>query len=374
MNIVLELQFCCGNRSGIGTYTYEIARRLKDGDGLHFCGNLFNFLGKNDYHSSLEGINMPISVFRMFPYGVYRRAWQVIPFRYETLFETPGDLTVFFNYVVPPRISGKVITTVHDLTYLRYPETMDSRNLHRLKEGTKRSIEQSDRILTVSEFSKREIIELLGVNEEKISVVPNAASCTDELTDFEELRRKYTINGPYVLYVGTIEPRKNLNRLIKAFELLKSERKLPHQLVLAGGSGWKNDEIFEAARNSPFSDDIIFTGYISGAEKNTLYKNASVFSFPSLYEGFGIPPLEAMHWGCPVVTSNAASLPEVTGNAAELVDPMSAESIADGLWHVLSNPIYAETLIANGKVRAKEYTWEASAKRLTQICKEVLNN
>lgn len=374
MNVVLELQPCCGSRSGIGTYTYEIARRLKDGDGLHFCGNLFNFFGKNDNRSSLEGIDMPISVFKSFPYGVYRRAWQFIPFRYETLFETPGDLTVFFNYVVPPRIRGKVITTVHDLTYLRYPETVDSRNLRRLKAGTKRSIEQSDRVLTVSEFSKREMVELLGVSEEKISVVPNAASYTDELTDFEELRRKYAITGPYILYVGTIEPRKNLIRLIKAFELLKSEHKLPHKLVLAGGSGWKNDEIFDAARSSPFSGDIIFTGYISGAEKNTLYKNASLFAFPSLYEGFGIPPLEAMHWGCPVVTADAASLPEVTGNASELVDPMSTESIADGIWRVLSDPAYADALTVNGKVRAKEYTWEASANRLTQICREVLNN
>ena len=207
---------------------------------------------------------------------------------------------------------------------------------------------------------------------EKICIVPCAPSIGTDIVPLQKLAERYGITTPYLLYVGTIEPRKNLVRLIRAFERLKREAGIRHQLVLAGGSGWNNEEIYRTAAESPYARDILFTGFVSAAEKNALYKNAAAFVFPTLYEGFGIPPLEAMHFGCPVVTSNAASLPEVVGNAAHLVDPLSEISIAEGIFQLLSDKSYCAALTANGYVQEKKYTWESSADKLTQLCREIL--
>lgn len=373
MRVALELQPCCGNRSGIGLYTYEIAKRLRDADGLEFGGNLFNFCGRNDNSAALQGIEMPINESWIFPYGVYRRVWDFLPIPYQSLFPQKADLSVFFNYIVPPRIQGRVITTIYDMTYLRVPETMNQKNLRRIKNGIQYSVERSDHIVTISEFSKREICTLLDVPEEQVSIVYSAPAQFGPAAEWETVAKKFQITKPYILYVGTIEPRKNLARLIRAFDRLKCENKIPHQLVLAGGSGWQNEGIHRAANQAVWKQDILFTGYISQGEKNALYQHASAFAFPSLYEGFGMPPLEAMHFDCPVVCADAASLPEVVGDAARLVDPLDEVSIAEGLWHVLSDEEYAANLIQTGRGQKNKFTWDESARRLTEICKRVLD-
>ena len=371
--VALELQPCCGSRSGIGVYTYELASRLRDGNGMAFHGNLFNFLGRNDNRDALSGIEMPIAQRHMFPYGVYRRIWNWLPIPYGFFFPEPADLTVFFNYVVPPRIKGRVITTVCDMTYLRYPETMDRRNLKRIRDGIDYSVDRSSRVLTISEFSKREIMALLGVPEEKIRVVPSAPNISEELAAFDEVKAKLRIEGPYILYVGNLEPRKNLVRLLDAFARLKARAGVPHRLVLAGGRGWNNEDFEQALAVNPCRDDIVLTGYVSSGEKNALYRFADAFVFPSLYEGFGIPPLEAMHWGCPVVAADAASLPEVVGDAAALVDPLDPQSISEGLQRVLEDRDYADRLRDAGRRQARKYNWDDSAELLKAACAEVLN-
>lgn len=372
MRVALELQPCCGKRSGIGMYTYEIAKRLKDSEDMEFCGNLFNFIGRNDNSAALQGITMPIQESRLFPYGVYRRIWNYVPIPYQSLFPKAVDLTIFFNYIAPPCVNGKIISVIHDLTYLRYPETMERKNLSRLNNGLQSTLERSAQVVTVSEFSKREIQELLDVPTEKISVVPCAPVDSHECADWDAVATKFQIKTPYLLYVGTIEPRKNLTRLIQAFDHLKKEHYLPHKLMLAGGKGWADEKIYQAAKQTAFCDEIYFTGYISQAEKNALYQHADVFTFPSLYEGFGIPPLEAMEWGCPVVCSHAASLPEVVGDAAQLVDPLDVKSIAGGIWRILSDEEYAGDMIQMGKKQRERFSWDKSAEKMVEICKSVL--
>ena len=371
MNVALELQPCCGNRSGIGMYTYELAKRMKTKNGLEFAGNVFNFLGRNDNTDALSEIEMPIRTQKSMPYGVYRRIWHTIPFSYNALFPV-ADLNVFFNFIVPPRVKGKVITVIYDMTYLRFPETMNESNLRRIRRDIDYSVVRSDRIVTISEFSKSEIHELLQVPEEKIDVVYSAPSIATGVADFQIVQERLKIQKPYLLYVGTIEPRKNLIRLIQAFDWLKREKKIPHQLILAGGGGWKTEEIHQAAEAAQFGREIQFTGYLSPEEKNALYQNADAMVFPSLYEGFGMPPLEAMLFECPVICSDAASLPEIVGEAAELVDPLDVQAIADGIWHVLSNRDYRRSLIEKGAQQALCFSWDRSAEKMIQIYKETL--
>lgn len=369
--IALELQPCIGSRSGIGMYTYELAKRLRSDNLLSFRGNVFNFRGKNNLSQEMSGVKLPLHTCTALPYGVYRRVWHMFPVAYETFF--PGaDLTVFFNFIVPPQIRGKVITTVYDLTYVRYPQTMDPKNLHRISKDIRYSTERSDRIITISEFSKREIHQVLGVPLEKISVLYSAASFSDQTTDKQNLFSRYGINRPYLLYVGNMEPRKNLVRMVQAYKLLKKDAKIPHQLLLAGGSGWRNEELHQELRTLEATGDVIRTGYVTEEEKNTLYSHAGAFVFPSLYEGFGMPPLEAMHFGCPVICADAASLPEVVGDAAELVDPMEVESIAAGMLRVLTDTAHRTDLVQKGYIQTKKFTWEDSANKLMQICREVL--
>lgn len=371
MRVALELQPCCGKRSGIGMYTYELASRMRSGDGLEFAGNVFNFLGRNDNDSALAGIEMPIWVQKAMPYGGYRRIWHRVPIPYQALFP-PADLSVFFNFIVPPRIKGKAIAVIYDMTYLRYPETMNESNLRRIHRDIAYSVARSDRIVTISQFSKREIHELLQVPSEKIEVVYSAPSVTAEIAEFQMVQQRLGIRRPYLLYVGTIEPRKNLIRLIQAFNRLKKEAGIPHQLVLAGGSGWKTEEIHRAAETTPFADEIRFTGYLSSGEKNTLYQNADAMIFPSLYEGFGMPPLEAMLFGCPVICADAASLPEIVGRAAELVDPSDVQEIAQGIWRVLSDSGRRAVLIEQGRQQAAQFSWDRSAEKMIKICRETL--
>lgn len=373
MKVALELQPCCGNRSGIGTYTYEIAKRVFNTDTTQIRGNLFNFRNTKNIKTWFNEVRFPIQEFKFLPYCIYRRIWHVLPIPYNIFFPK-ADVNIFFDYIVPPRISGHVISVIHDLTFLRFPETMSKRNRRRIQNDIKYSIERSDMLITITEFSKSELIDLLEIPSDKIKIVSPAPSLALDAEDFTDLSYRYNITKPFLLYVGTIEPRKNLVRLMQAFEWLKSKKGMPHQLVLAGGLGWKNNEIQDAIGKSPYKKDIIMTGYITDKEKNTLYQAADLFVFPSVYEGFGIPPLEAMTFGCPVVSSNTASLPEVVGDAAELVDPMNVESIAEGMWKVLSNDLYRAELVQKGYQQAEKFNWDDSAKKLMQICREVLED
>jgi glycosyltransferase involved in cell wall biosynthesis len=206
-----------------------------------------------------------------------------------------------------------------------------------------------------------------------VSVVNAAANISSSVARFDLVAKKFGIDGsPYILYVGNIEPRKNLVRLLKAFALLKEKYLIPHKLVMVGASGWNNVDFYRELAANRFRDDIVLTGYVTSDEKNAFYQNAAVFVFPSIYEGFGLPPLEAMRWRCPVVAANAASLPEVCGEAAELVDPFYEETIAEGLLNVISDTDRANELRERGVAQESRFSWENAADGFCSICKEVI--
>ncbi|MFR1380318.1 MAG: glycosyltransferase family 4 protein [Clostridium neonatale] len=380
MKLVLELQPCLKNKSGIGIYTYELTKRLQEYKDVEFNGHIFNFINRNDISKDLDGIDIEKNICSLFPYGVYRRIWHYIPIKYNWLFRDNADIYHFFNFIVPPRIKGKVITTIHDMTYELYPETMDKRNLKRIKDDIQYSVDRSDKIITVSESSKNDIIKFLNVDESKIEIVYNGVDYEKFNKSYTEdikliVRNKYNLPQNYILYMGTLEPRKNIDSIIEAFALIKKQKDFDNiKLVIAGKKGWLFEDIFNLVDKLNLKDHVIFTDYVDETDKPIIYNMAKLFVFPSLYEGFGIPVLEAMASSVPVIASNVSSLPEVAGNAAILVNPKDIEGIAKNIIKILSDDDLKNELVRKGHIQAQKFTWEASAEKLYNIYKEIMKS
>ncbi len=362
------------NLTGIGNYAADVLKcllPLEDDYELH----AFNFLGRNntkafiDKHIGGWYETSKLTFVKPIPLSVYIRMGnlgKVLP--YKTLTKSKADLTVFFNYLAPAGCSGKRVITIYDMVCERFPETMDDRNRKLLQRHLQTSADNSSAIVTISEFSKREIMELLKIPEERIFVAPcgvdskyysPAVSSEETIKEQTFLKEKWDVSK-YILYVGTLEPRKNTIALIKAFNRIAAT--IPeYKLVLAGGVGWHSEKTIEAIENSPFKERIVMTGYVSNEDKRALYRNAGVFVFPSMYEGFGMPVTEAMACGTPCVVADTSSLPEITNGLAPLVKFGDDEMLSSEILNMLSKEITSEfrqKLISN----ASRYTWENAAK------------
>jgi glycosyltransferase involved in cell wall biosynthesis len=274
------------------------------------------------------------------------------------------------QYTAPPRTPCALVATIHDLSFEHLPETFKRRSRAQLRLTVRRTAKKSAQILTLSEFSRRDIIETYALDPERVFVTPPAApSHFVPVTDVTELRRirmTYGIGRDYILALGSIQPRKNLVRLIKAYESLHrviSSEQLP-QLVLAGRRGWLEAETIRAAELSEARGDILFIGYVPDADIPVVYSGALCFAYLSYFEGFGLPILEAMQCGTPVIAGNRTSLPEVAGDAALLVDPFDQAAIGNGLVRLIKNANYRAELRVKGLDRAAAFNWKNTA-RLT---------
>ncbi|MBQ7002387.1 MAG: glycosyltransferase family 4 protein [Oscillospiraceae bacterium] len=312
-----------------------------------------------------------------FPPFVYRALSAFLPLPYRWFFGKKACLTHFFNYIVPPFVAGKTVVTVHDMVLHAYPETVRGRTRLMLQTGLRKSMKRADRIVTDSYFSRAEIIRYYPEFADKIRVVPcgvdtNRFHPETDAKKIAQVREKHGLSASYFLYLGTLEPRKNLERLIDAYAQFAASHTNPAQLVLAGGKGWLYDGIFAKVQSLGLEDRVIFTQYIAEEELCALMSGALAFTFPSLYEGFGMPPLEAMACGTPVLVSDAASLPEVTGDSAVIVKADSTEDIAAGLHRLFTDAALRKRLSAEGLDRAKTFSWERSAAMLYDVYCELI--
>jgi glycosyltransferase involved in cell wall biosynthesis len=281
----------------------------------------------------------------------------------------PVDL-LHVQYTAPPFAPCPVVATIHDLAFEHLPKTFNRRSWMQLRLTVRRTARRATQIITVSEYSRQDIIKTYGIAGDRITVTPEAASetlarLTDE-TNLQAVRERYGIERDYILSLCSIQPRKNLVRLIEAYSLLRRlhpEGKLP-QLVLAGKRGWRDQETLRAAEAEKVSPAIRFTGYVSDEHLNALYSGATCFVYPSYFEGFGLPILEAMKCGAPVIAGNRTSIPEVAGEAALLFDPFDTSSLVEALKRVLNDSEFRRTLSARGLQRANEFHWKTTA-RLT---------
>jgi glycosyltransferase involved in cell wall biosynthesis len=290
----------------------------------------------------------------------------------------PVDLYHSPDFVLPPLRHARGVLTVHDLAFLMRPDCADERLRTYLEGVVPRSVQRADFIVADSENTRNDLVVLLGVAPASIAVVPGGVEArfvpiTDAVVLRTARRRLRVGDAPFVLAIGVIEPRKNLNRLMDAFFALKQRGAVPAdlKLVLAGGKGWLFDGIFEHHAASPVRDDIIMPGFVPDQMLPAIYSAASVLAFPSLYEGFGLPILEAMACGTPVVASLASCLPEVAEGAALMIEPTDVDGLSAALELALLDTALRARLIEQGRQRAAKYTWQSAAELLLQVYKKV---
>jgi glycosyltransferase involved in cell wall biosynthesis len=371
--------------SGVGFYVSNLINSLHNLEsinfklGISYQPSLKNWILKNpEYPTAISNYQALNSLF--IPVRVANPLLLYTPNLFSTLFEPSlkyPNIIHGTNYLVYPFKKSLKILNIYDLTFIKYPEYVNS-VVKEYIQIVKKCLTWTDLVITISESIKQDIIKFLNVDPNKIHVTSLASRYDNlylnniDLISLASSFSKYSFNKPYLLFVSTIEPRKNINTLISAFNLLKQKYKIPHDLVLIGQKGWNYKPIFEAIALSPYQEDIYHLDYLSDQLVAMFYAKADVFVYPSYYEGFGLPILEAMIFNTPVVTSNVSSMPEVAGDAALLIDPNDSEQLAESILKVVSDRNLRNDLIKKGQERAKSFSWEKTALETIEAYKMVL--
>ncbi|WP_019508172.1 glycosyltransferase family 1 protein [Pleurocapsa sp. PCC 7319] len=386
--VVIDATPVAPKPSGVGLYVANLIRALDDLQAkedfqleLAFQPGLKNWLrGDRSFpeclhqYANLHFFPMPVRISDLL---LSTKSTTVLSY-FEKYFGFP-NIIHGTNYSVYPCQKSYKVMNLYDLTFIKYPNYIDA-VVAKYTEKVKRCLEWTDFILTISESSKQDIIKYLKVDHDKIFVTPLASryhpNYSFSAQKIEQLRKqvKYDWSQPYLLFVSTIEPRKNINSIISAFNYLKSKSKIPHNLILIGQKGWRYEAIFSSIENSPWKQQIYHLNYLSDELVALFYMNADVFVYPSHYEGFGLPVLEAMTLGVPVVTSNTSSLPEVAGDAALLIEPLDTMQLAAAILKVISDFELRQDLINKGQERAKLFSWEKTAKLTLAAYQKILSD
>ena len=387
--------------AGIGRLTREVVRALLQLDSPHrftlFCMGRLDGRRTNDGRrmtddglGSPSGVRRPSSVVSplndRWLYRIWHRARLPLPVE---LLSGRSDLYHSTDFVLPPVMPGKrTVLTVHDLTFERAPDAAPPRLLRFLKRVVPQSVHRATHLVADSQATARDLIDLYGVPPDRVTVIYSGVderfrpddghtsnvSGQSPVTNHQlpSLHQKYGLSdSPFVLTVGTMQPRKNHLTLVRAFGQL-APRMPDLRLVVAGGKGWMYDDVVAEVARLKLGERVQFIGFIDDADLPALYRASTVFAFPSLYEGFGIPPLEAMACGVPVVTSNASSLPEVVGDAGLMVEPLDVDGLAQALLRAVQDEVWREQAVARGLARAAEFTWQHAAEQLLGVYDRVL--
>ena len=278
---------------------------------------------------------------------------------------------VHMQYILSPILPHCAsVLTVHDISFEHFPDFFSRGDLLRTKLLVPISARRADVVVTVSEYTKKDLVNSYGIDPDKIVVTPEAANSSfrplAEGAGPNEVRHRYGIAGPFILFVGNIQPRKNLRRLIDAYGALVRDQRIPHRLVIVGNKARLHSHVFQAVRDSGLEERVIFTGYVPNEDLCALYNAAETFVFPSIFEGFGLPIIESMSCGTPVIASNTSSMPEVGGDAVIYVDPYDTGELAAAMHAVLGDCGLRARLSAAGLARAKRFSWENTARRTVE--------
>lgn len=352
------------NYSGIGVYIKNLIRELPN-----LSNNEYVLFGDS---KKLENFNLPVIDTKLPIYGIKEQIF--FPFK---LSKQKLDLLHLPHYPIPLLYRGEIVVTIHDLIHLIYPEYLPSKAAwFYAKFMFSHAGRRAKKVIAVSENTKRDTVELLNIPAEKIKVIYNGIDerfkPINDKESIEKTKRKYGLSEKYILYAGLLKPHKNILRLIEAFPKLRRETQIKDKLVLVGNKEFPHYRaIKEKIKELDLENQILILGEVDSEDMTALYNGADVFVLPSLYEGFGLPPLEAMACGCPVITSNTSSLPEVVGDAGIMVDPCDMDGLAEAICKVLTDEGLRQEMIKKGLARAKLFSWEKTAKETLKIYKEV---
>lgn len=373
MNIRIESSsLTTGNITGIGYYTKLLAEALSTKKDVSVNLFSFNFLGRQP-RQFISGRSRTETNYA-FPLRVYAKlqSYKLAPAFDLAL--SPVDLTIFPNFANWPTVKSRVTaTTIHDLTYLHFPELVETKNLAHLKRVVKRSIKDSDFIITVSETIKKEILDHFDISSSRIVVTPIPPSSDFYVKNNNEIHEKYKIKTKkYIFFIGTIEPRKEIPTLMKAYSQLPKGMTDEYSLVISGGMGWKSEQSQAAITKAQKAGlHVVYTGYIDQKDRTALYQKSSLFVMPSAYEGFGMPILEAAASGVPVIASDIPVLRESAGNGALYVKVGDAGELSETIQKVLSTPLLQKELVAKASRHLKTYSWDKNVDLIINKAKEL---
>jgi len=383
-----------GEAAGVGHYTYQLVRHLLEVDKDNFYVLFFDREVANRHLSKFERDNVEI---KFFPFVQYRK---FLPQSYSNFlasaFLAKEELDVFHSPTanLPSSYSYPSIITIHDLAVYKFPELYSEKDRKILYSNTSSAVKQATKIIAVSQSTKKDIQDIFSVESENIKLIYHGIDKRFfgqvPAKEIEKIKTRLGIGANYILFLGTLDSRKNIFRIVESYERLRDRLiELPqasqaeeqsninhllskYQLVLAGKPGNQYDQIFERINDSKYKDDILLPGYINSEDLDPLFQGAKFFIFPSLYEGFGLPILEAMASGVPVITSNISSMPEIARGHAILVDPLNVSEIAQAMSDLLTDTHLWHDLSRSGRERAKEFSWEDTAKETIKFYKETL--
>jgi glycosyltransferase involved in cell wall biosynthesis len=367
VKIAIDAHMIGERETGNESYTLNLLRGLTS---LPDDGNLYQVLTPHpDAVRDLVNRSSRFQVIRVRPAASALR----ISFGMPMAVRTSKSQLLHVSYIAPPLPLCPTVVTVHDLSYLAHPEWLSVRVRLLLRLLVPPSLRWASRVIAVSQFTKRDLTERYGTPQEKIAVVPEApAAGFAPLSDAASQPLPADVREPFILAVGNLEPRKNLGGLIEAFGELVRHRGFAGSLVIAGKNKYQAELVPATVARLGLQGRVIFTGFVDDPTLRLLYNRAALFVYPSLYEGFGLPPLEAMACGCPVVASQATAIPETVGDAAVLVDATSTAAMAEAMARVLNDPALARRLSVEGRAHAGRFSWARTAELTRQVYAEAV--
>ncbi len=363
----IDIHSVGSHKGGNETYYRELVREL----AKVRCGHNF-FL----YYTNPAAAKQFVADGRFVPKRLIPSSrWLRIPFTIP-LRARHDKLDLFHaQFIIPPFLKCKTVTTIPDIAYEHWPQSFPLHQRAWLTVLVRESARRADHIITVSEYSKRDLIQTYGVSHEKITVTYEGAGDAfiplEREKAKEAVARKYGISGEFILYVGRLQARKNLMRLVDAYALVHKAG-FPHKLVLAGKMDSMFQPVLSRLRDLKLEKDVHLPGYVEALDLPSMYNAAEVFVYPSLFEGFGLPVVEAMACGTPVVTSRGSSLEEVAGDAAVLVDPLDEKSIAGSLMRILADPELRKRLSHSGVTRSRQFSFRNAAHQTVEVYERIL--
>jgi glycosyltransferase involved in cell wall biosynthesis len=350
---------------GTGRYSWNLIKSLAEIDNRNSYV-LFHSRTHSKNLAVIEELNLGSNFsLRQLPFSrpLASSVWSRARFWPLGFFLGQLDLVHAPTFAIPAKGSAKLVVTVHDLAFLKFPEFYTARSLKFHQRSARIAASEADLLIAVSNSTKEDIISLLSVDEKRVKVIYEGVEIDKSLLDKkQQVLLGLGVQKPYILFVGTLEPRKNLVRLLQAFAALKRMTDLEHRLVIVGPKGWLYEEVFRELEDKDLKESVLLTDLVSDAELSVIMNQADLFVYPSLYEGFGLPPLEAMACGTPVLTSNLSSLPEVTGDAAILINPYDIDQMASAMINILEDEELKGRLAKKGMQRAAMFSWEKMAR------------